>query len=379
MHIGFAQLLPYRTTIDPIYLVPVTILILGFIALRSYNRYRESKIRQVKKQTVHPPEKDITTAMLSQRPDKKELKQISLYFALTAEQADFFTVLCTRYRISNPARLFHNHTQLEEIFSKAFKELQAVSPPTRESEHDKTMLFTIREAIDNRKRSGKLISSTRLLQGGQEFTLITNSGEQYPSNLLENLSGGLLCTIPRDSFNNELRLPLWSKIRILFYSGNGQSYQLQARILKYDSGDSVTRMLLSHSDSIEAMPNRHHDRKSFKTECTFTSVKVANVVNGNKTEHKFYPSAKYLGGIIMDISVGGCSIQTMNPFNIGEYIQILCILHKSIEETIIGKVIRMTKDDKGLESMMHIQFAKMPRATMNRIFSYIYNYGENIQ
>ena len=194
----------------------------------------------------------------------------------------------------------------------------------------------------------------------------------------DNLNEGLLCKTPRDTFGNELRIPLWSKVKCLVTVRTGQSYQFNARIKKYESGKNETRLLLSHTNKVKALPNRRHDRKTFETACYFAHVTVANIVNGNHTEHKFYPSIKSVGGIILDISAGGCSIRTAEPLAQGEYIQIICNLQDKIEDRIIGKIKRLYHNDQDSASIMHIQFAKMPRATLNRIFIYIYNEGENL-
>jgi PilZ domain. len=148
------------------------------------------------------------------------------------------------------------------------------------------------------------------------------------------------------------------------------------RLRRFVSEKNVNLMLLSHSNSVIAMPNRRHDRKEVRIPCTLTRVSVADVVNGRHTEHKFFPEKKKTDGMIRDISAGGCSIASFFGASEGDYVQIECILEREIEESIIARVVRTARETEGGEEMIHIRFIKMPRATMNRIFVYIYNYGE---
>ncbi len=373
MIICFLAVLPsFRTSFDSKYLLLLLVVILGLIALRFFTLYKETVMAKNKKKAKTLGESVIG---LVQGPDKKELKQFCQAFRLTKDQSDFFIKLCKSNNINHPLRLIENKKALDELFTHTLKHLQGIVPSSREIEKNKTLLFTIREAIDNKRRAAKNITTTRSLQKEQPFTLITKGEEHYQMKVYQNITDGLVCPAPRDSFGNELRLPLWSGLQCLLSTRTGQSYQFNTRILRFESGLNETKMVLAHSNSIKPMPNRNHDRKLFETACYFSQVTVANVVNGRNTEHKFYPSLKAYGGTIIDISVGGCSIRTKEPLVQGEYLQIICNLEKKIEETIIGKVKRIVIPADKSAPLMHIQFAKMSRATMNRIFSYIYTEG----
>ncbi len=376
MYISIAQILAYEPNSNPIFFFLLFGFIGGIILLRFFNKYMENNAAVKKKKiTKRPHSNSYAPEPVMQELDRKELKQFINQYELTRDQSVFFEKMCKEHRINRPFRLVQNRKDVDELFNRIFRQLQETIPSSRETEHDKTMLFTIRERIENYRKTAKNISSTRALQNGQAVTFITRGDEQYPTSIIENDSAGLLCKVPRDAFGNELRLPLWSKVRVFFSSRSGQSYRFSSRILRFESGNNETRMIIGHAKSLQALPNRRHDRKVFETVCYFSLVNVANVVNGKHTEHKFYPSLKSFGGTIRDISVGGCSISTKTPLKQGEYIQIVCNLEKKIEEKIIGKIIRVLKAEG--DPTMHIQFAKMSRSTMNRIFSYIFNYGDN--
>ena len=135
-------------------------------------------------------------------------------------------------------------------------------------------------------------------------------------------------------------------------------------------------MIIGHTDKITKLPNRSHERKAINLICLFSSVTAANIVNGKHTEHKFFPSGKYFEGEMLDISAGGCSITTRSPLGNGEYLLIKCMLDGKNEDSIIAKVVKRQPSDVAEKTTMHIQFAKIPRVSMNRVFTFIYNYGE---
>lgn len=374
-----AQILPYQTTVNPGYLFVLIAAIVIIVGLRILNRWLESKKSDKPKKTAHhaPETTEKTYSNHSPLgPDKKDLAYVIKSYGFNKDQADFFTRLCNGNKIRNPSRLLQNQRDFDDFCTYTFNYLQAQPASNPNNEKYKTLLFTIRELVENYKRTSKQLTSTRGLKPGQQFTLTTTKDEQYPSTVLENSQEGLLCAVPRDIFKNELRLALSSRIKVFFYSETGESYQLESKVRKYVSSANETRMVIAHSDSIKALPNRNHVRKALSTPCLFNPVTVANIVNGKHTEHKYFPATKAFEGKILDISAGGCSIVTSTPIPVGEYLQIKCMLDGTNEDSMIAKSVKHHTVEGEDGTVMHIQFAKIPRASMNRIFAFIYNYGE---
>lgn len=374
----------YQTSVDPTYLIILIVVIVGIISLRAYSTWKESKKkpttpkRPVRRQPVYSERSvdPVPISKLHMPTDKRELRHVADEFGLSQAQTDYLYELCTENNISSPLHLVRNSRQLDELFRRTFHQLETPGHVTREAENSKTMLFTIREAIENRKRTSKLITSTRSLTDGIELTIITRSNEHYAAILHENNQNGLILPVPRDVFGNELRIPLLSKITVLFYAGTGQSYSFTTRMSRYISASTATLMMLRHTEKVRALPSRRHNRKQMRTPANFSKVTVANIVNGRHTEHKFYPSGKAFMATMLDISSGGCSLLTANPISEGEYIEVNCIISGNTEDAMIGKVVKLNPGEAKNTMIMHIRFAKMPRVTLNRIFTYIYSYGD---
>lgn len=378
---AFCQLLPYQTSFDVKYLAILAIVIAVVVLLRMYNTWRESKKKVERKKDsrdAHDGEEKneaIGSPRSRQGPDKKDLKYVIETYEFSSDQADFFTRLCNGSKIGNPSKLLRDIEAFNAFCARTFAYLEGLPASNPDKERYKTILFTIRESVERHARESKKLTSTRGLAVSQQITIRTGKDEQYQSSVVENTPEGFVCEVPNDAFGNGLLVPVGAKVNAFFIAGTGDSYQLETKVRRYERDNA--RMMLTHADSMKALPNRSHERKTIDIPCSFNPVTVANIVNGKRTEHRFYPLNKTFTGILMDISAGGCSISTATPLENGEYLQIQCTLDGKNEETIIAKTVKRHNSEVEGVTVMHIQFAKIPRASMNRVFSFIYNYGEH--
>jgi len=387
-------ILQYRSPVEVrnsrsfgIAIVVVALVAIVLVIVARLNKDSAGAARKPAKPSQGPRPKDAVQPTMAPRQslraslgfpsfDSQEIKRVSQTYGFTKEQSDFFASICRSAGVPKPTLVLQSHSSTDQLFNRAYHQLNANSATNAEAERHKTLLFSIREQIENHRRVAKVIKSTRAIEPGQGFTFITRANEQYPSTILDNTPYGMLCAVPRDIFQNEIRMPILAKIQVFFFSKSGQSYKLRTRLLRYEYGKSSTQMLLAHTDKVEALPARRHERKSFETACTFTHVNVQTVVNGRHSEHRFYPTDRSFTGTLADISAGGCSVHTHTPARVGEYIELRFKLSGRQEESAIGKVVKINEVAGRALQAMHVQFAKIPRASMNRIFTFVYNYGD---
>jgi Predicted glycosyltransferase len=377
---AFAAVSSFEAALRPRDFIILIVVIGVVILLAVYNKVKENfeskeapdrtkRVGRVTQPSLFPNRSD-------SGPNKADLRYVLKTYGFSRDQADFFTGICKVRKIQNPSQTLQDPKQFEDFCAQIFNYLQSQPKTNIDAEKQKTILFTIKETVENYRHAKKFITSTRGIKPGQQFTLTTNKEEQYPSSVLANSNDGLSCAVPLDMSGNELKLPTGSRVKMFFYSGTGESYRLESRIRGFGMTSTASRMIIGHTDKITKLPNRSHERKSLNMICLFSPVTAANVVSGKHTEHKFFPSEKNFEGEILDISAGGCSIRTRSPIGNGEYLQIKCMLDGKNEDSIIAKVVKRQADDEEGKTVMHIQFAKLPRVTMNRIFTFIYNYGE---
>jgi c-di-GMP-binding flagellar brake protein YcgR len=376
----FAALTSIEVAFRPRDFIILLVIIGFFVLIVVYSRVKEmlddkeapdkaKRVGRVTQPSLFPNRSD-------SGPNRADLRYVLKTYGFTREQSDFFTGICKVRKIQNPSQTLQEPKQFEDFCAQVFAYLQAQPKTNIDAEKQKTILFTIKETVENYRHAKKFITSTRGIKPGQQFTLTSNKEEQYPSSVLANTNDGLSCAVPLDISGNELKLPSGSRVKMFFYSGTGESYRLESKIRGYVSTPTSPRMIIGHTDKITKLPNRNHERKSLDMICLFSPVTAANVVNGKHTEHKFFTSGKTFEGEMLDISAGGCSIRTRSPIGNGEYLQIKCMLDGKNEDSIIAKVVKRQPSEETGKTTMHIQFAKIPRVSMNRVFTFIYNYGE---
>ncbi|HNY22870.1 MAG TPA: PilZ domain-containing protein [Treponemataceae bacterium] len=384
-YVAFCEVFAFQTTVSPFYFIILGVVIVVVVILKLYSKY---SAKQEFHDKPHPKRAQpivdrtpelIKTMRLNLGPDKKELRQIGLFFGFKDLQNQYIKRVCEAEKITHPGQIFSDYGKITELLESRLVKAQQSQHPTKETEAEKTIIYTIRESVENRKKQGKRITSTRMIPEKSTLSITVPEGEQYSVELVHNASMGLVCSMPLDSDGTPVRVPLWAKLSAFLTVKTNQSYKFDTRVIKYESDLSSTRIVLAQTDSIQSMPDRSHDRKRLTMPCAFSPVTVGTVSNGKKTERRFYPSHLSMDGTILDISAGGCSIQTNKPLKPGEYMEIRCILEKQTEDTMIGKTVRVQAESPDSPSVMHIQFAKMPRATMNRIFSFVYADGDHKQ
>jgi c-di-GMP-binding flagellar brake protein YcgR len=133
-------------------------------------------------------------------------------------------------------------------------------------------------------------------------------------------------------------------------------------------------MLIGHTDNILILRKRSYSRKNVKIPCTFSGVEVKPQTNGSNVSFAYYPLVKKYQGTMIDISAGGCGIQTLSPLGEKRYICVEFQIDGNAADIVIGTIVKLDKQDANTGYMMHIQFVKMTRKTRNKIFSFIFEY-----
>ncbi|MDR2898184.1 MAG: PilZ domain-containing protein [Spirochaetaceae bacterium] len=310
----------------------------------------------------------------STRLNRRSIALLGEEFELSAKEQAFLYDVCKEQGIDNPEFYFKNEEATDTLFKKLYHQLIADGAEQEELEVKKALLFSMRQRIEKKRRDSRILSSTKSIAEGQMLTLVLKTGEQYQISVDQNTAEGLLCTVPRDKLQNEVRFPSLTKVTFFLYSKLGTSYQFDGRIIRYDVTTSRTMMLIGHTDNIIVMRKRNYLRKTFKHPCTFSGVDVKPQTNGSNVSFSYQPLAKTYEGTLNDISAGGCSIQTQSPLGEKRYISIEFQTTDNSADIVVGTIVKLDQLDANSGYIMHIQFVKMTRKTRNKIFSFIFEY-----
>ncbi|HUV06426.1 MAG TPA: PilZ domain-containing protein, partial [Spirochaetia bacterium] len=159
-----------------------------------------------------------------------------------------------------------------------------------------------------------------------------------------------------------------------FWRSNDSGYALNTKILGYDQMKGQPTVMIQHSKTLKRSQQRKFRRRLLARSCFFYPIEVMTVGKGRKAARKAFVQRnfKHLGNFL-DISAGGCSINSQAPLERGKLLMIEFEIERGSRITAFGKVRRLTGHKTQL-SIMHIMFTKVTSNHLNSIYSYVYNY-----
>jgi hypothetical protein len=116
---------------------------------------------------------------------------------------------------------------------------------------------------------------------------------------------------------------------------------------------------------------RRYKRAEVNIPVVFCLVIVKEIRDGLKKIKKLSPDSKKYEGTIIDISSGGCAINTRNPFKTGARIKLEFKIGRN-NLAALALILRINHNRNG--SVLHTRFLKIPVKSLNAINTLVYNY-----
>ena len=228
--------------------------------------------------------------------------------------------------------------------------------------------------LERSSKRGVGITSTNLLKPGQPVVITFPDGMQIQSKVLANLKNALVCSAPDGEGNKTSLRKRGTKIKALLWRANDSGYVFASKIISNDQIKGQPAFLIQHSRTLKRNQQRKSRRRPLARNCYFYPIEAMTVGAGRKARRKAFiqRNFKHLGNFI-DISGGGCSINSQAPLDRGKLLMIEFEINRGENLTAYGKVKRVAQA-KGLVGIMHIMFTKVTSRHMNNIYSYVYNY-----
>ncbi|HUW39550.1 MAG TPA: PilZ domain-containing protein [Rectinemataceae bacterium] len=291
---------------------------------------------------------------------------------LTDEETRFLETYGRALGVANPDFVFRNQAKLDTFFKDVYRYIEKNSDSEADAEEQKARLFTARERLTQRNALGQPVRSTRQLGRTMPLTFIAPGEESYPSVIVAVEPGGIAVEPVRDPYGETIRFHKGTKLSCFFYTQAHQGYQFPTRVVGWERIGNKEVMVLSHSDAVSALPARRNARREVRESCTFYHVVVRSSTTRGKAQSTARVENMPFPGTVVDISAGGVGIQSANAFAAGEFIK---IEFDQGGNAAFGKVVRMNKL-RNVGGIMHIQFVKISRRTLNTILSQVYGYSD---
>lgn len=312
---------------------------------------------------------------IKRKYNRRTFRKDAQSLGLTKKQTLLLEDFIKTYHVTKPFALLSNTSVLNNTLGKAVRDADHLQGTSLQKESRKLQIYRIKQKIERVAGKFGRITSTKDFRLNDKITFELENGYRYNSIITANLKEFFCAQIPADKQGEEIRWKKGSRIKIYLWGTGGAEFSFISKTLGYNSIKGFSSILLSHSQKISHAHQRKFRRKVLNRPSYFFPIKIIESGYGRKTtkEAVILKNQGRLGTII-DVSAGGCSINSNSPLRRGELLKIEFETTRGMSVTAFGKVIniRLIGRQRGI---MHIMFTKASGINLNRINAYVYDFA----
>ncbi len=293
---------------------------------------------------------------------------------LSKDQTALLEKLVAVCKVKQPLLVFSSAGLLDDVLKRGVYALEGAGVPEPQKQAQLRAIYTTKQLIENSsRRVGAGVQSTLSLKPGQALALVPDGGARFGVKLVANTREVLAVTTPRLASGQEQRWAKATRCTVGFSRDGDASYSFASKVMGYSTVRGVVCMLLQHAKTVRQEQQRQARRKELSRPCFCYPVNVVEVGSGRRAERKAVVQQKEkIIGTVSDISVGGCSIRARQPLKAGILVKVELSITKRDTLAAFGKVLRVRPERQG--GVMHVKFTKISSNSLNRIYSYVYDY-----
>ncbi len=308
------------------------------------------------------------------RYSRRAFKREGLRIGLTKKQISLLESFIKVYHVTKPFALLSNTRTLNNTLGQALRDIANMEAPPSVVEERKLNIYRIKQRIERVFAETAQMTDTRKLKLSQGITFKMDNGNRYQSVITANLKEFYCAKVPLGKKGSQVKWNKGTKLNVLIWGEDGEEYSLTSKVLGYNSVKGITSVFLQHSNKITRSYQRKFRRKTIKRPCYFFPVKI-QITGSGKRERKEAVVVKNKGrmGTLIDLSAGGCSLQTTSPLNKGELIRLNFEPERGNPVVTFGKIVDIRSQGR-LYSSMHVMFTRASSKNLNRINEYVYDF-----
>lgn len=295
--------------------------------------------------------------------------QLAKLRGLNRDETSMLRQLAVSYKLTKPSLIFTSMNILDSCIQRQIRKLSLQEIRGESKEDLINQYYRLRNKVA-RGKEARGISSTRAIPIGARMRVEVQNYGQYSVAVNRNEDEFLGISIPLLPPGKYVP---WNKrkVKCFYWKEEDASYIFETRVIDVIVTDEMQSICLKHSDSVRRSQKRLYPRKGVRLPVYFSRVRV--VQEGDRKKAVVDRRDTHWGTII-DISVGGLSIETTVPVNRNNYVRVEFELREDYKMSAFGKVKRIEKNTARNTWLMHIQFTKIEKKDRNEIFSVLYNY-----
>jgi len=295
------------------------------------------------------------------------LRRLANNIGLDSEHAKMLDFVFRTDDVIDPEKSINTPALLDRHFRRAYRLIEQTSGSDQNTQYKLSVLFSTRNVLENSIIGG--ISSTRDLK--DDLTLTLNYGkDKINVRLLNAKTDLLLVEAPKNVLGSQIKIPKGTRLSVLFFTKSNKGFSFETRVSGYSTVNGHATLQLAHSNQLRFLSQRRYRRRHAVIACLMFLV----YVEGSGKKQRLIVDKRRLTGNIADISVGGCSIKTTTPVQVGARFKIE-FTQGDDNVAALGQVLRINRT--GANTIIHVKFLKVSQKSMNIINAFVYEYSAN--
>jgi hypothetical protein len=295
--------------------------------------------------------------------------QLARTRGLTKEESDLLRRLVQAQGLQRPSLIFTSMTILDSAIQRAVRRLGMQELRGESKDDIINAYYRLRNKIA-RGKAGRSVSNTRAIPIDSKIRMNLQKYGFFTVTVNRNEPEYLGVTIP--PLPPDRSIP-WNrqKVKCWYWRENDAGYVFETKVNNVIVTSGLQTICLRHTDQVSRVQKRTYPRKNVRFPVVYSRVRVVD--EGGK-KRAFVDKKETHWGTIIDISVGGLSVETTVPLDRNSYIRTEFELREELKVVGFGKVKRIERNPVRRTWNMHIQFTKIDKKYRNEIFAVLYNY-----
>jgi len=282
---------------------------------------------------------------------------------LNREQTKMLDFVFKNDDVVDPEKSISTPALLDHHFRYAYRVIEQTTG-AGELQHKLAVLFSTRNILENSTIGA--LSTTNEIKEDTKLT-ISYGKDKIIAKVTVNEHDYLGIETPKNVLGSSIKIPKGARLSVLFFSRNNKGFSFETRVTGHTFKHGHPTVQLAHSNQLRFLSQRRFRRRQTVIACIMNLV----YIEGSNKKQRLIVDKRRLSGNIMDISVGGCSIKTTAPVQVGVRFKIEFV-HGANTVAALGQVLRTNKTS--IATIIHIKFLRVTQKSMNLINAFVYDY-----
>jgi c-di-GMP-binding flagellar brake protein YcgR len=319
------------------------------------------------------------TAVEEEAYSRSAFRRTAKAFGLPPAHLAMLEDLVRACKVKQPTMIFRSSGLLDDTLKKGLYSLQNarnISPEEREKRA--AIIFQIKQIVERSSARATVLKSTIVLKPGQMLTITPEGRAPFASKLVSNMKDFLTVASP-PAARSDSRWMRGTRLTVYLWRDGDAGYSFQSKVLGYDTVKGISCVLIQHSRTLRREQRRRNRRREIARACFFYPIRIVEVPEGRKVQRKASVERSMRGlGTVIDLSAGGCAIQTLRPLEKGRLVLVEFDIDRRAPIRAFGKVMSIHQQANRSGSM-HIMFTKVTRQHLNRISEFVYDFSPPVK